>query len=135
MSAKPLYGSRTAVTITLDSLSNGALADSSEYNNTSLLYLGKWIEVNATGSNAAEAGYLEIYAREGLVTGVLNGDSNLRRIGSVKLNGTTAVRKILYYDRPAPFYKIVAKQASSSTYALASSGNSMYYLGENIQDI
>lgn len=135
MSAKPLYGTRTSVTITLNSLANGALADSSEYNNTSDLFLGKWLEINAKGSNAGETGNLEIYAREGLVTGVLNGDSNLRRIGAVRLNGTTAVRRILFYDRPAPFYKIVCKQVSSSTFALDTTGNSAFDLGENLQDI
>jgi len=135
MSAKPLYGTRTAVTVTLASLANGAMADSAEYDNTTDLALSKLIEVNAVGSNAAESGSLVVYARESLVTAEGETDENLTRIGSVALNGSTAVRKVLRYDNVAPFFKLTFKVQSSSTYALNAAGNSANILSENIQDV
>lgn len=135
MSAKPLYSDRTTVTVNLNSLSNGAIVDSSEHDNTDDLSLAKIIEVNAVGSNAAESGTLIVYAREGLITAINETDENLTRIGSVTLNGTTAVTKVLRYDNPAPFFKIAFKQSSSATYALGAAGNSANILSENIQDV
>ena len=135
MSAKPDYGSRTAVTVTLNSLADDVIADSTEYDNTTDLALTKIIEVNATGSNAAEAGSLIVYARESLITATAETDENLTRIGSIILNGTTAVRGVVRYDSPAPFFKLAFKQVSSGGYALGASGNSAFILSENIQDV
>jgi len=135
MSAKPLYGSNTPITVTLDNLANGAIADSTEFNNTALLGLGFRIGVDAKGSNAAEAGSLIVYARGGLVTGKLATDKNLTRIGSIVLNGDTAVYGEVLYESPAPFFKLSFKQASSGGYALGASGNSAFILSENIQDV
>jgi len=135
MSAKPLYGASAPVTVTLASLANGAFVDSDEHNNTTDLALTKMIEVNAVGSNVAESGSLVVYAREGLIAATGETDENLTRIGSVKLNGTTAVRKVLRYDNVAPFFTLAFKMSSSATYALNAVGNSANILSENIQDI
>jgi len=135
MSAKPLYGVRSSVNVTLNSLVDGAIADSTEYDNTTDLALSKIIEVNITGSNAAEAGSVAVYAKEGLLTGTLDTPDNLRLIGSVFLNGTTSVRSSLRYDSPTPFFKISFKQRSSNSYSLGASNNTAFILSENIQDI
>lgn len=135
MSAKPLYGTSTPLTVTLNSLVDDSIADASELNNSSLLGLGIRIGIDAVGSNAAETGTLIVYAREGLDTGDLATDENLKRLGTVTLNGLTAVKGVVLYESPAKYFKISFKQASSGGYALGASGNSADRMIENIQDV
>lgn len=135
MSAKPLYGASTAVTVTINGLVNGGFANSAEYNNTVDLALAKLIEVVLAGSNVAESGAVYVYARQGIATGVLETDENLKPIGIVHLNGTTAVRSVLRYDNPAPFFQLAFKHVSSGAYSLGAAGNSANILSENIQDV
>jgi len=135
MSAKPLYGTDTTITVTLNNLGDGGIADSTEFDNTALLGLSFRIGVDAKGSNAGEEGSLIVYARGGLVTGSLATDKNLTRIGSIVLNGTTPVYGEVLYESPAPFFKLSFKQVSSNGYALGSADNSATRLTENIQDV
>jgi len=135
MSAKPLYGANTSATITLDSLADGGDASSTEVDNSTTLALGLDVEVNLKGSNAGETGRVSIYLKRGNETGVLETDENATMIGSVALNGTTAVRKDIRVDDIPKFYMIYVKHASSSTYALNSTGNTIKYQPFNIQDV
>jgi len=135
MSIQPVFGSRTSITVTLDGLADGAIADSLEYNNTTLLTPDLRISVDAIGSNIAESGSLIVYAREGLLSGGLETDDNLTRIGSIPLNGTTAVHGVLLYEQAAPFFKLSFKQSSSNGYALGGSGNAAYTMIETVQDV
>ncbi len=135
MSAKPLYGASTAITVAgLNGLVNGGITDSVEINNTTELALSKFIEINLVGL-AGETGYVSVSAKEGLATGTLEDNGNVTNLGTVKLNGTVPVRKVLHYDNVSPFYTLSFKMNSSATNSLAATGNSVNTLSENIQDI
>ena len=135
MSAKPLYGSSTSVTITLNSLANGSSANSNEINNTTNLALEDELTVNLTGSNAAESGIAEVFILRGDATSAIDDDGNAQRVGFVTLNGTTAVQKTIRVPDLPPFYKYRLTHTSSATYALGASGNSMDVRSVNIQDV
>lgn len=135
MSAKPLYSSEQTVTISLDSLADGSGVSSSEIDNSSNLFLDDDLEINLKGSNVGETGSVAIYMLRGNATGELEDVDNATRLGAVYLNGATAVRKVLRVRDLPKFYKLRAVHASSNSYALDSSGNSMAFLGINIQDV
>ncbi len=134
MSAKPQYSGNQPVTITLNSAVDGDDVSSDELDNSINLFLMDDLEVNLQGSNAAESGSVAIYIQRGNATGALENTGNATRIGSVYLNGTTAVRKVFRVDDLPQFYKLRAVHASSGGYALAATGNGMSFLGVNIQD-
>jgi hypothetical protein len=135
MSAKPLYSGPQPVTIALNSAVDGADVSSNEIDNSTNLFLMKDLEVNLQGSNAAEAGSVAIYMLRGNATGALDDVGNALRLGTVYLDGTTAVRKVIRLDNIPKFCKLRAVHSSSGAYALAGSGNGMSFLGVNIQDV
>jgi len=135
MSAKPLYSGSQSVTIALNSIADGADVSSNEIDNSTNLFLMDDLEVNLQGSNGAETGTAAIYMLRGNATGALDNTGNALRIGSVKLNGTTAVRKVFRVDDIPKFYKLRVVHTSSNLYALGAAGNSMAFLGVNIQDV
>lgn len=123
------------LTTELNSLANaGTAVSSSEYNNTSNRWIDGEVEVYVAAS-AANTGYVDIYLLEGTTTGNLATYAqrqNARRIGSVQLNGTTAVRKRLPISGIAPYTKCLLDNTSGGS--LASSGNTVTLLGINYTD-
>lgn len=123
------------LTTELNSLANaGSAVSTSEYDNTTNRYIDGEIEVNLAAA-AANAGYVSVYLIEGNTTGNLATYAvlqNARKIGDVKLNGTTAVRKRLQVPGIAPFSKAVVYNGSGG--ALAASGNTVTMLGINYTD-
>lgn len=123
------------LTTELNSLANNSTAVStSEYNNTSNRWMEGEVEVYVAASGA-NTGYVDLYLVEGTTTGNLATYSqrqNARRIGSIQLNGTTAVRKRFFVDRLAPYTKAVIANISGGS--LASSGNTVTLLGINYTD-
>lgn len=135
MSASPLYSSSQTVTIALNNIADGAEASSSEIDNSTNLFLEDDLEVNLAGGNAGETGRVSIHMLRGNAAGVLETTDNATQIGSVTLNGVSAVRKVIRVSNIPKFYKIRAVHASSGAYSLGASGNSMSFLGINIQDV
>ena len=134
MSAKPEYSANQPVTIALNGVSDGADILSDELNNSVNLFLMDDLEINLQGGNAGETGSVTIYMLRGNATGELDDIGNALRLTRVNLNGATAVRKVIRVDDIPKFYKLRAVYSSSGAYALGASGNSMAFLGVNIQD-
>jgi len=137
MSAKPLYSATQSVTITLASLADGAGVSSSEIDNSTNRFLDADLEVDLTGNDAGESGHVAVYLRRGNDTGDLTTTEaeNMTRIGTVKLNGTTAVSSVLRVNDLPKFYSFHAIMKSSGAFALGATGNSMAFLGVNIEDV
>jgi hypothetical protein len=135
MSAKPEYSANQTVTISLNSLADGSGVSSSEIDNSIDLFLDEDLEINLKGSNASESGKVVIYIQRGNATGNLEDVNNATRLTGVYLNGTAAVRKVLRVKDLPKFYELRAVHVSSGGYALDPSGNSMAFLGINIQDV
>ena len=134
MSAKPLYSGNQPVTIALNGVADGADVLSDELDNSVNLFLMDDLEINLQGSNAGETGSVTVYMLRGNATGQLDDIGNALRPARVKLNGTTAVRKVVRVDNIPKFYKLRAVYSSSGAYPLGGAGNSMSFIGVNIQD-
>lgn len=134
MSAKPEYSANQPVTIALNGVSDGADISSDELNNSVNLFLMDDLEINLQGGNAGETGSVTVYMLRGNATGELDDIGNALRLTRVSLNGTAAVRKVIRVHDLPKFYKLRAVHSSSGAYALGASGNSMAFLGVNIQD-
>jgi len=108
--AKPFYAAQATLTIPgLATLANTAsVTETVEHDNTVDRYM--WVDFSITlTAAAATTGTVDVYALEGNVTGSLSSTaktSNMRRIGSVELNGTTAVTKVLQYYDAKSFWKL-----------------------------
>jgi len=129
---KPQYSSKTAITITLNSLANGSVATSSAIDNSSNLYQDFLIEVVISGTAASNA-FLEVR--------LLPSEDNTNfgtwesgiPLGTIDLSVTpqTAYFSFLNALFQAPCYwKLAVKNNTGN--ALASSGNSASFMGVNI---
>jgi len=120
--AKPFYAPPVTVSVTgLSSLANTAVvSESTEHDNTTDRYM--WVDIYVLFTAAATTtGTVDVYALEGNSSGSLSSTantSNMKRIGSIELNGTTPASKLLMYDDPASFWKL--HFINSSGAALAS---------------
>ncbi len=134
--AKPLFATPiTLLSTELDGLLDTASAtQTTETDNSTSPHIDGLLDCEIAAA-AATTGSVSVYAMEGSVTGVLSTSaksSNMRKIGSVELNGTTAVRKQLRYDNVAPFFKIHCINNSGA--ALATTGNTIKLTGVNFTD-
>jgi len=108
--AKPLYATQATLTVTgLSTLADTAsVSETAEHDNTVDRYM--WVDFSITlTAAAATTGTVDVYVLEGNTTGSLSSTtktSNMRRIGSVELNGTTAVTKVLQYYDTKSFWKL-----------------------------
>jgi len=108
--AKPLYAAPSTLTVTgLSTLADTAsVSETAEHDNTVDRYM--WVDFSITlTATAATTGTVDVYVLEGNATGSLSSTaktSNMRRIGSVELNGTTAVTKVLQYYDTKSFWKL-----------------------------
>jgi len=107
---KPSYSVVSTLTIPgLATLANTASAtETAEHDNTTDLFVD--VEINLTfTTGAAGTSTVDVYVLDGIATGVISTTaktSNMRRLGSVELNGTTAVAKTLTYNDVKPFWKL-----------------------------
>jgi len=132
---KPHYSVATLLTITgLATLADTAsLTESTEHNNSTDLFIDVEIQCQFTAAGTT-TGSVDIYALTGLETGVLSSPaniSNMRRLGSVELNGTTAVSKTLLLTDVPPFWKM--HFINNSGAALTAANIKM--LGVNFTDV
>ena len=135
MSLKPLFSTSQSITITLNSLANDAGANSSEISNATNLFMDIDLELDLKGSNAAESGYCEIYILRANATSDADTNENGLRVGTVTLNGTTAVHKTIRVENMPGYWTLRIVHKSSATYALDTTGNSAAFFGVNYQDI
>ncbi len=120
------------VSIALDGLVNGGIADSAVLSGTDGVGAGgissnKMFEVNLLGGSGLETGYVAVSIKESINQNSFEDNFNSTDIGIIILNGVTPVRKILHYKLPvAPFFKISFKLYSSNLYPLAVSNNTVF---------
>jgi hypothetical protein len=133
---KPLFATETTVMSTeLNSLtSGGSVAATAEQDNTTNRYLDGDFILDFAGAGAT-TGSVIIYLLEGAATGTLSTttkSSNMRQIGSIELNGATAVRKKIRVDGLTKFWKPYVTNSAGAN--LAASGNTIKFTGINYSD-
>jgi hypothetical protein len=132
--SKPLYGTKTAITISLNSLANGSIAVSSVIDNSTTLYEDFLIEVVISGTVASNA-FCEVRLlpsadgtnfatwANGISLGIVDLSSSSPQTAHFPVTG------VLY---KAPEYFEIAVINNTGA-ALSSSGNSASYQGINTQ--
>lgn len=133
---KPSYSAQSTIISTeLDSLANTSAATcTSEIDNTSNLYIEGLLDCYFNGAGAT-TGSVAVYALCGNATGELSTTaktSNMKYLGSVELNGTTAVRKQLQITDIPKYWKV--RCINNTGAALAASGNLIKFTGINYTD-
>jgi len=132
---KPSYGALITESVTgLSTLLNTAdvSGDNIHDNPTDL-----FIDIEFTIAAAAvgpTTGTLDVYLKEGLQSGILstkNKISNLRRIGSLELNGTSNAVTTFLVTEVAPFWRLYFINNAGADLASAS----VYFRGINYTDI
>jgi len=129
---KPSYGSKTAITITLNNLDNGSTATSNAIDNSSNLYQDYLIEITIAGTAAANA-YCEVRLLASEDNSAFGTWESGIPLGNVMLSATpnTGHFSLLNSLYQAPkYFKIAVKNSTGA--ALSASGNSASYQGINI---
>lgn len=130
---KPKYGSKTSISISLNSLANGSVATSSAIDNSSSLFQDFLIEVNIAGTAGSNA-YLEVRllpSEDNSTYGTWESGIPLGTI-DLSVSPQTAYFSLLNALFQAPkYFKIAVKNNTGN--ALSSSGNSANYQGINVQ--
>ena len=132
---KPQYGTKTAITISLNGLANGSVAISNAIDNSTNLFQDFLIEVTISGTAATNA-FCEVRllpSEDG--TNFATWESGIP-LGIIDLSVSpqTAHFSLLNALYQAPkYFKIAVKNNTGN--ALASSGNSASYQGINIVSV
>lgn len=121
----PKWASEAAVSITLASLADSASVTSSAVDNNTAPQAEFWLEGAFTGDSSSNTGYVNIYINPG-IDGTNHGQSFL--LGSILMNGTSAVPFSLLILNPPPYFTVTVENASGD--ALDSSGNEMNVRGK-----
>jgi hypothetical protein len=128
---KPQYGTRTAITITLDNLANAATATSNAIDNSSNLFEDFMIELYIDGT-AATTAYLEVRLLPSNDNSAFASWTNGVPLGVIDLtvDQVTAIFSLLNALYIAPkYFKIAVMNVTGA--ALAASGNVANYMGVN----
>jgi len=131
------YSAQTEIITTeLNSLADTSAATATtEVDNSTNRYIEGFLDCYFNGAGAT-TGSVAIYILGGNATGELAttaNTSNMRYVGSVELNGTTAVRKQLTFSEIPKFWKV--RVVNNSGAALAASGNLIDFTGINYADV
>ncbi len=130
--AKTQYANQaTAISTEMDGLLDTNLATGPEHDNSVNGYIDIALDC-LFSAQAATTGKVGVYALMGSVSGELSTSaktSNMRKLGSVELNGTTQVRQQLLLERVPKFWKLGVINESGAT--LAASGNEIKLTGLN----
>jgi len=125
----------TVISTELNSLANTSAANgTAEIDNSTNRYLDGYLDCYFNGAGAT-TGSVAVYALCGNATGELSTTaktSNMRYLGSVELNGTTAVRKQLQITDIPKYWKV--RCINNSGAALAASGSLIKFTGINYTD-
>ncbi len=136
MAVEPVLGTLTTiVTSGLSTLADTAsTASDVEQDNTTDKFLDAEIQLQFIAAGAT-TGSVEVYALVGLETSVLSSQakkSNMRRLGSVELNGTTIAIKTLRFENMDAFYwKLYFTNSSGAALTAAS----VKFRGINYADV
>lgn len=129
------YGTPTAaITTGMNGLGSNGSAESAEIDNGTTRHLGMEIECEFAAAGA-NSGFVSVYIAEGQVSGSLATGvvpQNMRVVGTVQLNGTTLVRKMLRVNGISKYLKIVVINTSGG--GLAATNNRIDYVGLNLTD-
>jgi hypothetical protein len=129
---KPQYGSKTSITIGLNSLANGSVATSNTIDNSTNLFQDYLIEIVISGT-AASTAWLDVRllsSEDGTNFGTWENGIPLGTI-DFSVNPQTAYFSVLNAMFQAPKYFKIAVRNNTGA-ALASSGNSLSVQGINI---
>lgn len=130
---KPIYGTKTAITISLNGLANGSIAVSNAIDNSTTRYQDFLIEVVISGT-ASSTAWLDVRllpSEDGTNFGTWESAIPLGTI-DLSVSPQTAYFSLLNALFQAPkYFKIAVKNNTGN--ALASSGNSAYYQGINLE--
>lgn len=132
---KPLYGGKTAITITLNSLANGSVATSSAVDNSADLFSDTLIEVTIAGTAAANA-FCSVVLLPSLDNSVFATYESGIPLGSIILSATPQTGQFSVIPnlmQATKYWKIAVKNQTGA--ALSASGNSASYQGVNIQQV
>jgi len=129
---KPQYGSKTSVTIGLNSLANGNVATSNTIDNSTNLYQDYLIEITISGT-ASSTAWLDVRLLPSMDGTNFGTWENGIPLGTIDLsqNNQTAYFSVLNAMFQAPKYFKIAVRNNTGN-ALASSGNSLSVQGINI---
>jgi hypothetical protein len=132
---KPQYGTKTAITISLNNLANNAVATSNAIDNSSNLYEDFLIEVVIAGT-AASTAFCEVRllaSEDNTNFGTWESGIPLGTI-DLSVSPQTAYFSLLNALFQAPqYFKIAVRNSTGSS--LAASGNSASYQGINIVSV
>jgi hypothetical protein len=132
---KPQYGSKTSITIGLNSLANGSVATSNTIDNSTNLFQDYLIEIVISGT-AASTAWLDVRllsSEDGTNFGTWENGIPLGTI-DFSVNPQTAYFSVLNAMFQAPKYFKIAVRNNTGA-ALASSGNSLSVQGINIVSV
>ena len=129
---KPSYGSKTAITITLNNLANGSTATSNAIDNSSNLYQDALVEITISGTAATNA-YCDVRLLVSEDNNTFSSWESAIKLGTVSLSATPntghfSINGVL--GTMPKYWKIAVQNLTGA--ALASSGNSASYQGINI---
>lgn len=130
---KPIYGTKTAITISLNSLANGSIAVSNAIDNSTDRYQDFLIEITISGTAASNA-WLDVRllpSEDGTNFGTWE---NAIPLGTINLSVSpqTAHFSLLNVLFQAPkYFKIAVKNNTGNN--LSATGNSASYQGINIE--
>jgi len=129
---KPSYGSKTSITISLNSLANGSVATSNAIDNSSTLYQDALIEVTISGTAATNA-YCDVRLLVSEDNSAWGTWESAIRLGTIDLSvspntGHFSLVNMLY--QMPKYWKLAVKNVTGN--ALAAADNSASYQGINV---
>jgi hypothetical protein len=133
---KPLFGPKTVITISLNSLANGAGVTSSAIDNSTNRFQDFLIDVTIDGTTATNA-WLQVLLVPSLDGTAFASTNSSIPIGIIDLSTTTPQRGIFslsnaLFQAPKDFKIIVINRTGA---VLAASGNSANYQGINVESV
>jgi hypothetical protein len=130
--SKPQYGTKTSVTIGLNSLANGSVATSNAIDNSTNLFQDYFIEITISGTTSSTA-WLDVRVLPSMDGTNFATWENGVSLGTIDftVNPQTWPGSLLsaFFEAPK-YFKIAVKNNTGA--ALASSGNSLSVQGINI---
>ena len=129
---KPSYGSKTSITISLNSLANGSVATSNAIDNSSTLYQDALVEITISGTAATNA-YCDVRLLCSEDNSTFGTWESAIKLGTIDLSvspNTGHFSLLNALCQMPKYWKIAVKNVTGN--ALASSGNSASYQGINI---
>ncbi len=127
------FGIDTAVTITLDNLANGSSATSSAVDLGNPGPFALSLEAKLDGSAAGNTGNVDIYAQWSNENTDFSDPLNDLLIGTVTMNGTTAVIKV--FAAPVHARYVIIRAENNSGAALAATGNALRYVPVSVDQV